>query len=358
MKINIQLPRDSFDLTVDTSLSLDGIWAIMGPSGCGKTSLLRCIAGLEKKAKGKIVFNSQTWLDTELRIFVAPEHRRIGYIFQEARLFPHLTVSGNLQFAVKRAGRNTPQASSYSWDDIIDQCGIAHLMDRNIDKLSGGEKQRVAIARALLSSPELLLMDEPLASLDWQSKAELLPCLKNIHRHFNIPVVMVSHSHEEIARLADFVAVMEKGAILRKGSVSYIVSDYFDSQAALAPLSPLNATVMGHDREYLLTELDIEGIRFLANQSEKNIGEKVRLVISAQEISLVLDDVQQTSVQNKIGLFISGIKAADDYHQLIDLSLGQQKLTALITRKSAESLNLKTGQKVFAHFKASGLEVI
>ena len=309
---------------------------------------------LRKQLKDDICFNDQVWLDSDQKIFVPPEHRKIGYIFQEARLFPHLTVAGNLNFASQRVSGK----KKFKQNDIIQLCGITHLLDRSVTRLSGGEKQRVAIARALLGSPDLLLMDEPLASLDWKARNELLSCLRAVYQRFQIPVVMVSHSREEVASLADSVVVMDKGRIVQTGDVSSIVASYFSSEEKLVLLNPLNATVVGHDDEYLLTELDVEGIRLLANQSDKEIGETVRLVISAQEISLVLDDVQHTSIQNRLRLTIKSIKPADDYHQLVELNLGKQAMVAMVTRKSTEHLDLKAGQSIFAHIKASGLEII
>ena len=213
LQFTLDLPRDHFHIYLEQSLPLDSIWGIMGSSGCGKTSLLRCLAGLEKNVRGQIVCNGVTWLDSDRGIFLPPEHRGIGYMFQEARLFPHLNVMGNLQFARKRA--NTSQ-SALPFDEVIQQVGIGHLLERTVDKLSGGEKQRVAIARTLLNAPSLLLMDEPLASLDWSSRMSIMPCLKQIQRQFNIPVVFVSHSKEEVARLADNLLLMSQGQVVEK----------------------------------------------------------------------------------------------------------------------------------------------
>ncbi len=355
LALELELPRDAFNLKIETRLAQQGIWGIMGSSGCGKTSLLRCIAGLEKQAKGRIVFNGQIWLDSKNKTCIAPEQRNIGYIFQEARLFPHLTVAGNLQFAVKRAtGKNIS-----SYEDIVEQCGIAHLLNRNIDKLSGGEKQRVAIARALLSNPQLLLMDEPLASLDWSSKIAFIPCLRNIYQHFNIPIVIVSHAREEVARLADYLMIMERGRVFKQGLCNQLLKEsVYGEHASGAILSVLDGEVVGHDPNYLLTELEVDGYRLVANQTDMNVGDKTRLVLSAHDISLVLDDVKMTSVQNKLHLEISDVQPVDAYHQAVTLKLGEQLLTAVVTKKSAELLELSMGNKVFAHFKASGLEVV
>ena len=357
LELDIQLPRDQFDLQLSSELALDSVWGVMGPSGCGKTSLLRCIAGLETKAQGRIVFNNEVWLDSGKGIFIPPEKRNIGYIFQEARLFPHLSVRGNLEFAQKRAGNLS--AASPTFDDVVEQIGIQHLLDRGIEKLSGGEKQRVAIARTLLNGPQLLLMDEPLASLDWQSKATILPCLRDIHQSFGIPVIVVSHAREEVARLADNLLMLDKGQLHKQGNCRLLFNQPDQIQGSHEPmLSILEAKVLQHDAQYNLTELDVEGYQVTAHCEGLAEGAEVRVILPAHEISIVLDDVQQTSVQNRLAVEIESITVIDSYHSLVSLTLGEQNLLALLTCRAVDRLSLKVGQTVFAHFKASGLEVL
>ncbi len=354
-EIDITLPRDHFQLTVSEKLEPDCIWAIMGASGCGKTSLLRCLAGLESQAKGCIRFNSMVWQDSARGVYVAPEKRRVGYIFQEARLFPHLDVMDNLQFARKRA---TKSQQCPGFNDVVQQLGIDHLLGRSIDKLSGGEKQRVAIARTLLNAPDVLLMDEPMASLDWQAKTEILPRLRSIQQHFNIPVVMVSHSREEVARLADKVLLMEKGRVATKGTcfavMAQSVAKDIDGRQALAVLE---GNVLRHEKDYPLSELRVSGQTIVVNKVALLPGSPVRVVIPAHEVSIFLDDVAATSVQNRLKVTIETMQEQGSHHVLVYLSLGSNKLLSLITKKSMSELSLKKGQQVFAHFKASALDV-
>ncbi|WP_062268514.1 molybdenum ABC transporter ATP-binding protein [Endozoicomonas arenosclerae] len=356
LKLDIQLPRDRFDLAVNASLELDAVWGIMGPSGCGKTSLLRTLAGLEKHAKGRIQFNDQVWMDSEQGLFVAAEQRGIGYIFQEARLFPHLSVLGNLQFSMKRARSDR---KGLAFDDVVNQLGIDHLLNRGIEKLSGGEKQRVAIARTLLNAPQLLLMDEPLASLDWESKATILPCLRNIHRDFEIPVIMVSHSREEVARLTDQVLLLNQGVVTGKDKSQVLLNNALAVDDQHEPLlSMLDTVVVGHDTGYGLTLIEAEGHQLQVHETGLELGANVRMIIPAHEVSIVLDDFCDTSVLNRLPVVIESIEQHDDWHQLITLAFGNQTLMAMVTRKSVDRLKLKVGVDVFAHFKASGLEVV
>ncbi|MGI9273553.1 MAG: molybdenum ABC transporter ATP-binding protein [Endozoicomonas sp.] len=360
LEFDLHLPRDRFDIQVSESLPLDGIWGIMGPSGCGKTSLLRGLAGLEKQAHGRVSCNGQLWQDSNQGLFIPPEKRRIGYIFQEARLFPHLDVRGNLQFSAKRAAADQ---HAPDWDDVINQTGIEHLLTRSISKLSGGEKQRVAIARTLLNAPSLLLMDEPLASLDWRSKLALMPCLREVHRHFGIPVVMVSHGHEELARLADHLLLLQEGRVLEKGSCRALINrstDAVDGEAT--PLSVLEARIARHDPGYPLTELSLNDSTLVVHRLDKAPGQSVRMVLPAHEVSIVLEDIHCTSVQNRLPVVVDSMAESGARHILLTLSLSGdsegQSLLALVTRKSVDQLELAVGQPVYAHFKASGLEVL
>ncbi|OED46540.1 molybdenum ABC transporter ATP-binding protein [Endozoicomonas sp. (ex Bugula neritina AB1)] len=356
LDIDLRLPRDQFQVNIKCSLPMDEIWAVMGPSGCGKTSLLRCLAGLESGAKGRISFNGEVWQDSENGIWISPEQRGVGYIFQEARLFPHLNVMGNLEFAQRRA---STESRSPELSEVIQQLGIEPLLGRRIERLSGGEKQRVAIARTLLNAPRLLLMDEPLASLDWASKAEILPCLRDVHRHFRIPVVMVSHAREEVARLADQLLIMNSGEVVSQGSCAQLMNR---SGSLLASdnnsLSVLEACVFRHDDEYPLTELMIDNKIIVVNQIDTEKGSMVRVVLSAHEVSIVLEDVAATSVQNRLSVVIAGMTELDSHHMLLSLKMHRQTLQALITRRSFVTLKLKKGMSVFAHFKAACLDVI
>ena len=355
LEFTLDLPRDHFHISLSQSLSLDCIWGIMGSSGCGKTSLLRCLAGLEKQTRGRIVCNGHVWLDSDKGIFVPPEQRGIGYIFQEARLFPHLTVMGNLQFALKRANRNQ---SALPVDEVIKQVGIEHLLKRTVDKLSGGEKQRVAIARTLLNAPSLLLMDEPLASLDWSSRLNIIPCLKQIQRQFNIPVIFVSHSREEVARLADSLLLMHQGQVVEQGMCRQLINQIGDQTGDEHIVTALDGIVQKHDDQYGLTEVTVDDHQFQVSLLDNAPGTSVRMVIHASEISLSLAPLQTSSIQNCIPVNIASIREHSTHHALITLTLGEQEVLCQITRKSLDNLQLKISMSVFACFKASGLDVI
>ncbi|WP_020582308.1 molybdenum ABC transporter ATP-binding protein [Endozoicomonas elysicola] len=356
LRIDIQLPRDRFVLSVNELLDTDTTWAIMGRSGCGKTSLLRTIAGLETHARGLVQFNDEVWQDSEKGIWVPPEQRGIGYIFQEARLFPHLDVMENLQFALKRT-RSDVNMPSLS--EVIEQLDIEHLLGRAVDKLSGGEKQRVAIARTLLSGPRLLLMDEPLASLDWSSKTRILPCLRNIHQHFGIPVIMVSHAREEVARLADKLVLIDQGQVLSRGECRQLLS----RPGSLltrddCALSILEVQVGSHDHKYGFTELLFGQQKLLVNQIAAKRGTDLRVILPAQEVSIVVEEIHCTSVQNRVATNIRAIQELDSKNVMLFMEAEGQTLLALVTRRAIGVLNLAEGQKVFAHFKGSCLDVI
>ncbi len=352
LTIDIELPRDRFVLRVDQLLAGGCIWAIMGRSGCGKTSLLRTIAGLECGAKGVLSFNGETWQDSENRQWVPPEQRGIGYIFQDSRLFPHLNVMENLHFARQRARRDGPTLA-----EVVEQLEIDYLLSRPVDNLSGGERQRVAIARTLLSAPRLLLMDEPLASLDWSSKVAILSCLKAIHQRFAIPAVMVSHAREEVVRLADNLLIIDHGQVISVGECRQLLSHpgsllVRDDCA----LSILEVQVAGHNDGF--TELIVGDQTLLVNEISSPVGAMVRAILPAREVSIVTSDIDCTSVQNRVAVTIESIGVVDVNNVLLFLGVEQQRLLALVTKRAVRLLGLTCGQKVFAHFKASCLNVV
>ena len=211
-----KLTLDSFQLSVDASFPAKGVTAIFGHSGCGKSTLLRCIGGLEKPQQAYLNINNQSWDNSANDTRLAPHQRRVGYVFQEASLFPHLSVIKNLEFGVKRSKHSN---SANQMAQAIELLEIESLLSRKPERLSGGERQRVAIARALAVCPELLLMDEPLAALDMRRKREILPFLQRVHREMEIPVLYVSHSPAEIKRLADHVIIMDAGKIMATGNL-------------------------------------------------------------------------------------------------------------------------------------------
>ncbi|MGA9663265.1 MAG: molybdenum ABC transporter ATP-binding protein, partial [Pseudomonas alloputida] len=244
----LKLARDDFTLDVDLHLPGRGISALFGHSGSGKTSCLRCLAGLERAASAYIEVNGEVWEDSTRGHFQAPHLRPVGYVFQEASLFPHLSVRGNLAFGWRRVA---PAERKVSLDQACQLLGIGHLLDRRPATLSGGEAQRVGIARALLSSPRLLLMDEPLAALDGPRKREILPFLERLHDELDIPLIYVSHAQDEVARLADHLVLMEQGRAIASGPIGETLArlDLSLAQGDDAGVV-LEGTVVGHDPHY------------------------------------------------------------------------------------------------------------
>ena len=352
LEIDLQLERPDFQLKVQHSFDLQGITGVMGPSGCGKTTLLRCIAGLEKRGRGKISFAGKFWQKPEL--FVAPEHRNIGYIFQDGRLFPHLNVIDNLRYGLHRSrDRTGPE-----FDDVISWLEMENLLTRSVDRLSGGQRQRVAIGRALLSAPRLLLMDEPMAALDWASRVAIMPRLRDLNRYFHVPLLFVSHDREEVARLADELVLMDHGKVKEQGRCRHLLNRTGGSLADDRALSVLEAKVVRRDKAYSVTELDVDGRQLVVDQDNLQEGETVRVVIPAAEVSLSLDDIQRISIQNRLAATLNDVRDIDSHHALVSLRLEKQTLLVLITRRARHRLGLKPGTKVFAHFKAACLEVI
>ena len=273
-----------FTLDVDLQIPEQGVSALFGPSGCGKTTLLRAIAGLDCYAGGKLTVNSQTWQDK--RTFLPPHKRPVGYVFQENRLFSHLTVKQNIEYGFKRVPELQRRISV---QEIIKLMNVSHMLGRRPDGLSGGEKQRVAISRALAVSPRLLLMDEPLAALDQQHKQDILPYIESVSRTLQIPVLYVSHSTDEVARLADHLILLDQGQVTATGPISELLTrlDLPLSQTDDAE-SLIEAQVAQHDNGYNLTYVDFSGGRFTLPRKMISLGNNVRLRVLARDVSLTL----------------------------------------------------------------------
>uniref|UniRef100_UPI000B35E28E molybdenum ABC transporter ATP-binding protein n=1 Tax=Crenothrix polyspora TaxID=360316 RepID=UPI000B35E28E len=246
-----------FQLAVDLQLPASGITVLFGHSGSGKTTLLRCIAGLQKAQQGFLQINGNIWQDSERGIFLSTHKRSLGYVFQEANLFPHLTVTENLQFGLKRIAKSS---FGVELPQILELLGIGHLLQRLPEHLSGGERQRVAIARALALNPDLLLMDEPLAALDFKRKREILPFLSRLHQELKIPVLYVTHSQQEVAQLADHLVMLAEGKVIAEGALSETLSrlDVPLAQDKEA-ITVWQATVVEHETDYHLTRAAFAG---------------------------------------------------------------------------------------------------
>ncbi|MBS0167699.1 MAG: molybdenum ABC transporter ATP-binding protein [Nitrospira sp.] len=344
----------NFHLNVDMDVPMSGITAIFGPSGSGKTTLLRCLTGLERAPNGFMQLGEEVWQDERLGRCVPFYQRPIGYVFQEPRLFPHYDVNANLLYGYKRI---PPHARRITPEQVVEILGIEHLLERRIHKLSGGEQQRVAIGRALLTSPKLLLLDEPLASLDIQRKQELLPYIRQLHEHLRIPVLYVSHAIAEILQLADRVVLLKDGKVTAAGALNEMITSlkfrgYFAGHRIGAVL---DARVAAHDAEYGLTQLEFNGQSLFVPLQSVAVGNLVRVHILSNDVSLVLGKtIVPTSVLNILEATIVEIQETNQSSVDVLLDIGAS-LVAGITKKSLMSLGLKPGQRVFAHIKAVAL---
>lgn len=353
LQIDLQLESGAFALRARFDAPGTGVTAIFGPSGAGKTTLLRCIAGLEHPRYGVVRVNGQCWQDSSAGIF-RPAHRRPqGYVFQQAALFPHLTVRRNLQYGHRR--HRNPGALTI--DQVIDWMGIDKLLDRTTDRLSGGEKQRVAVARALLCSPRLLLMDEPLAGLDDRARAEILPYLEALARKMAVPVLYVSHSRVEVMRLADQVVLLDQGTVRAMGSVTEILSrDDPDLGSATELGTVVEATVLGRDLEFGLIRLAIPGGTLTVPGGERlNSGDRTRIRLLARDLSLTLTQPHATSILNILAGHVVELRDAETVLPVVSIDVGGTRLLARITRKSLVTLQLRRGSPVFVQVKGVAL---
>jgi len=345
------LQRDKFILDASMTVPRQGITAIFGPSGCGKTTLLRAIAGLEDCEQGYFSLGEDVWQDNQ---FCLPAHRRsVGYVFQEANLFPHLSVRANLEYGYRRL---PVSARRLEFEQVVNLLRIELLLPRRAHSLSGGERQRVAIARALLTSPRLLLMDEPLAALDMNSKAEIYPFLEQLHRELAIPILYVSHSPDEVARLADYLALMESGRIRATGPIAEMLtrSDLPLAHGSEAE-SIIEAKVVGHDESYHLTLLEFAAGQFTVPRKELAEGQLVRLRILARDVSLTLAQQTNTSILNIFPARVEELIEENPAQMTVRLDAAGVSILSRITRKSAETLDLVPGKQVYVQVKTVAL---
>ncbi len=353
IKARFNIIRDDFVLDVSFHIPAKGITALFGPSGCGKTTLLRAIAGLEKCPASYLKIGDKLWQKDE---FYVPIHQRsLGYVFQETSLFPHLSIQQNLEYGFKRT---PPEQRKISFQQAVDLLDIGNLLQRTPNNLSGGERQKVAIARALLTSPRLLLLDEPFNALDVKSKEEILPFLERLQKQLEIPMIYVSHSPTEVARLADHLILMDGGKILATGPTEDLLirPDLPLAQRNEAE-SIIPGTVNRHDDKYQLTYIDFSGGQFCVSKKEINRGETVRIRIMAKDVSISLKHQKDVSILNILPAKVVHISELNPSQLLLQLDLGGSVILAKITRKSAVTLNIETGSHVFAQIKGVALLV-
>jgi molybdate transport system ATP-binding protein len=342
------IQRDDFTLDAELNTPMQGITAVFGPSGCGKTTLLRAMAGLEYCREGYLALGQEVWQNKHQ--FTPPHLRSLGYVFQEANLFPHLTVRGNLEYGYKRVAET---GRRLTFDQVAELLGVETLLTRRVTHLSGGERQRVAIARALLTSPSLLLMDEPLAALDINSKAEIYPFLDRLNQELAIPILYVSHSPDEVARLADHLVLLESGKILASGPIADMLTrpDLPLAHSTDAE-SIIEAEVSGHDNNFKLSHLTFAGGQFTVPGTSLNLGKKVRLRILARDVSLTLEHQKDTSILNIFPGVVEEIMEQNPSQMTVRVSAQGIPILSRITRKSATVLGLEVGKHVYVQVKS------
>ena len=349
--IKFTLPRAEFDLAVDIVLPAHGITVLFGASGSGKTSVLRCVAGLERANNSVIRIGGEAWQDDAAKLFLPTWRRRVGYVFQEASLFEHLTVRGNVEYGVRRAHS---ASASAALDAAIELLGIRTLLPRRPAQLSGGERQRVAIARALAAAPKVLLLDEPLSALDRARRQDILPWLERLRDELKTPVLYVTHAADEIARLADYLVVLERGRIQAAGPAAEVLTAIHapvvvgDDSAAL-----LDGEVIERDAQWHLARVGFSGGSLWVRDHGVPIGRRVRLRVLARDVSIATEEPHHTSIQNHLPGVIEAL--ANDSHPsqaLIRVTCGRSILLARVTQRAVAELNLQPSLPVWVQVKS------
>jgi len=353
MTIDVALRHRFGDFSLDASFRIGkGVTALYGPSGSGKTTIVNALAGLLRPDHGRIVVDGETLLDTDTGAFVSARRRRTGYVFQDARLFPHYSVRQNLLFGARRATKCT---FSPRLDDVVELLGLQSLLGRKPGKLSGGEKSRVALGRALLSGPRVLLLDEPLAALDAKRKSEIIPYLERLRDSVRPPMIYVTHSVEEVSRLAEDLIVLHNGKIVASGSVFDLLCD-----PLLGPLVPTHgavfpATVHEH-RADGLTALAFDGGVILVPHLARPLQATLRVRLAADDIILAREAPEAISANNLLAVVVAAGHTHTETHSDVRLSCGGIKLVARITRASFNRLGLQQGENILAIVKSVAVD--
>lgn len=355
LSIQLRLEHHQFSLDLALCVPLRGITVLFGPSGSGKTSLLRCLAGLEK-AQGMIQLGDEIWLDSKRQYFRPTWQREIGYVFQEASLFEHLTVRDNLYYGLKRV---QTRLGGVSLDEAVRLLGIERLLGRSVQSLSGGERQRVAIARALATQPKLLLLDEPLASLDLSRRREVLPWLERLHDELSMPIVYVTHAVDELARLADYVVLLEQGRIRAYGPLAEM-SRSRELALAIGEEAGIisKAIVILRDEAHHMVQLQFGGAKLWVRDQGLVVGQTVRIRILARDISLTKTVQEDTTIQNHL---LGEIESVDSFlhpaQAVVRVRCKQEILLAHVTHRSLQRLALDVGAPVWCQVKSVALIV-
>jgi molybdate transport system ATP-binding protein len=351
LEVRLAARRGAFRLDVAFAAPTPGVVALFGPSGAGKSSVVGALAGLIHPEQGHIAVGGAVLLDTGRGIALAPERRRVGVVFQDARLFPHLSVEGNLRYGLNRAPRD---ARRIGFEPVVEMLGIGHLLARRPHALSGGERQRVAVGRALLSQPRLLLMDEPLASLDAARKAEVLPFLERLRDTIRLPILYVSHDWGEVSRLADTLVLIEAGRTVAAGPIAELAADPRLPLAAREGAGAVfDATVAAHEPARGLTRIAFPGGELLAPILEAPPGSRVRLRIPAREVALAAEPPRGISVHNILPGTVAAITPGTGRGlALVALRVREARLLAQVTADAVARLGLAEGSAVYALVKS------
>ena len=341
----------AFTLDAGFTAAPEGVTALFGPSGCGKSTVLNAVAGLLRPREGRIALDGVTLLDTRRGIMVPPERRRCGLVFQEARLFPHMSVASNLRYGLRRAPRD---AAGPGFDEVLALLGIEPLLDRRPARLSGGERQRVALGRALLMRPRLLLMDEPLAALDGARRAEILPFLARLREAARLPILYVTHALDEVDALADRLVLMEAGRVLAAGSVEELTARTDLPLAARRDAGVLIPCVVGrHELSRGLTRFDFAGGSLLAPLHAEPVGTRLRLRLRARDVSVALAPPEGISMQNVLPVALRSIAPTGSPHEVfLHLAIGETAMLARVTQDAVERLGLRPGLALWAMVKS------
>ena len=358
--LQLNIHRSAFQLDLSLQLPGQGITAVFGPSGSGKTTLLRAVAGLEKSQKGRIQIGSHIWQDTLKGVCLPTWQRPLGYVFQESSLLMHLSVSENLNYGLKRALKVNGVVQSHAANalqDAIELLGIGRLLQRMPGELSGGERQRVAIARAIAMQPSLLLMDEPLASLDVARRLEIFPWLSKLRDELKMPMLYVTHSAEEVARLADHLVVLDQGQVKAQGPVGSVLTQVVNPVVVGEDAGALIEGCIGAvDKQWHLSRVDFDGGCVWMRDAGLPVGKAVRIRILARDVSLATTEPQNTSIQNQLRGNIQSITPdAHPSQVMVVLKCGAEEVLARITKRAVDELALQVGLSVWAQVKSVAL---
>lgn len=355
IEIDIRIERPGFSLKAAFAAPNAGVTALFGRSGAGKTTIIQAVAGVVRPDRGRIAVNGEAFFDGAARIDVPIEARRVGYVFQDARLFPHLSVERNLRYGERRT---SAAERPIRFEAVIDLLGIGHLLARRPHTLSGGERQRVAIGRALLSQPRLLLMDEPLAALDEARKSEILPYLERLRDEMGLPILYVSHSVDEVLRLADMVVALREGRQIAAGPVGEVMSlpEILPVIGRFDVGTLLECVVSRHDAGYALSTLAFAGGELRVPQVDLPVGRRVRARVRARDVAIALGKPEDVSVSNLLAATIEEIRLQEGPYADVGLAVGPTRLTATVTRESVARLGLRPGLAVWAMVKSVAVD--